>query len=689
MNMKYLPMCLILAVSGTSALSAFAAEPVTVGIEEVVVTARMREESLQDVPESITAYGREQIEAYGIDEYFDFVRITPGLSMVESSQSPGIALFNLRGIGQQLNQEPPVAVIVDGVQIASSAAITQSLVDVERIEVVKGPQGALYGRNAIGGAINIVTKQPTDELSGYALAGIGTNGYRTTEAVIRGPVIQQKMKFSLAGGRSDYDGDFKNTATGKDVNPLENWFFRGRLMTSITDNLDIDLRYNHSETENAGYNAVILPGGDAGDFSVTPQSGRKGGGEREIDEAAVLLTLETSLGTLTSTTSYVDSSDASGYDLDQRPFDLIDLALQITEIEAFSEELRISSASDKRFRYTAGVYYLETEQSRGTDVVLYPLVTGAPVPITLSTDTRQDNTAWAVFAQASYDLRPDLELTLGLRYDEDEREQTDLFSGIINEETFDSLQPKLSLAYDLTDDILIYGTYGEGFRSGGFNQPSPTFPLIYDAEETESYELGIKSQWLDSRIQFNSALFYTLQDNQQVTLVDVQNAGAQGIVTIDETSFTGIEFELLAYLNDDLKLTSGLSFVDTEVETFDSAPQYEGNQSPYSPEVTWSIGLDYAMTLQNDWQLDFHIDYSGQSGLYYEYFGTIEQPSYGLTNIRIGLRHGNVTLELFGENVFDEEYYTDVASNFITGGLGDLAIRGRRDRFGVQLKLEL
>lgn len=657
-------------------------------LEEIKVTARARQESLQDIPDAVKAFSESAIDSYRIDEYFDFARVTPGLSLVETSQSPGIALINIRGIGQQYTQEPPVAIIIDGVQVASAAAVTQALVDLERIEVVKGPQGALFGRNAIGGAINITSRQPTDEFSGYAEAGGGTNGLVTAEAALRGPVSGDRVRFSLAGRYSDYNGDFKNSFTGLNTNPLEDWFIRGRVIADVTDRLSADLRYSHSETENAGFNAVVLPPNDAGDFSGRPMSGYPGWGKRSVDEASARIALETGAGTLTSTTGYVDSSDASGYDLDQRPFDLIDLVEQLTEIEAFSEEIRLTSASDQRLRYTGGFYYLDTEQVRQTEVVLYPLVTGLPFPVSLPTSTVQNNAAWAAFAQVNYDVADRLELTLALRYDEDKRKQTNLLSLAVDKQTFDSLQPKVSLAYDVADDVLAYATYAQGFRSGGFNQPTPSFPLVYGSEETQSYEAGLKSQFLDRRIQVNAAFFYTEQDDQQVTLIDVVGAGAQGTVNIDKTSFTGFELETQALLADGLHLTAGMSYIDSKIKAFAAAPVYVGNRSPYSPEFTWTVGLDYATQFAGDWFLDLHVDYSGQSWMFYEYYGTIEQPSYGLTNFRIKVGRGAYALELFGENIFDEGYYSDVASNITTSGLGDLGIRGRRDRFGANLKVE-
>ena len=656
-------------------------------LQDIVITARARAEALLDVPDSVTAFGADAIERAGMDEVYDLVRLTPGLSLVESSQSPGIALLNIRGIGQQLNQEAPVAVVVDGVQLASPAAITQALTDVERIEVLKGPQGALYGRNAIGGAINIITREPTNELSGYVEAGVATHDSYQLAGVVSGALVPDRLRVKLTGSWSDFGGDFRNAVTGRQTNPLRDWLVRGRTILDVSPDFSLDLRGSYSRTRNRGYNAVVLPGGDAGDFSTRPQSGSVGFGRREIAEVSLLARLRTRIGEVRSVTAYVDSLDESGYDLDQQPIDLISLDIQRSDVRAISQELRLTSDSDRPFRYTGGVYLLWTDFDRITQVTLFPPVTGAPVPITLGTDAVQDNFAWALFGQINYDILPMVELTLAGRYDRDRRRQLDRISGNRVGASFSRFQPKASLAFRPNRDLNIYATYAEGFRSGGFNQPTPAFPNVYDQEQTRSFELGVKSQLLERRLRLNAALFHTTQRGQQVTLVDVQNTGAQGIVNIDRTRFQGAEVELAARIARGLTFTGGATYIDSEITRFARAPQFIGNRSPYTPQWSLSAAVDYETDVGGGWNLALHADYGGQSGLFYEYFGSVRQPAYGLVNLRIGLHNEWVRVEAYAENAFDTKYYADVASNFVTGGLGDLGIRGRGSRYGGRVRL--
>jgi iron complex outermembrane receptor protein len=664
------------------------------GLEEVIVTARRREERLQDVPDTITAFTAVQIERAGIDELVDYVQLTPGLSLVEASQSPGIALINIRGIGQQYQSEAPVAVVIDGVQTTSVSAINQALPDIERIEVLKGPQGALYGRNAIGGAINITTRAPTDDFAGQVKLGYANGDEPKAEAYLSGPIVPGRARFRIAGYYRDYEGDFRNDVTGEYTNPLEDLALRARAIVDLTDALSLDLRASTGRTENAGYQAAVLPGGDAGDFSQRPRSGRAGSGERTFEEYSLRLDWTTSIGVLAATTGYTTSDDESSYDLDQQPIEFLDLDRQFTGIEALSQEIRLTSPDDRSLRYTVGAYYLGTDRDRETAVNVIPF------GLLLPGDVHDDNEAWALFAQLNYDLTEVLEITLAARYDEDSREQTDELSAPgsadhVVTETFDQLQPKVSLAYAITPDVNLYATYAQGFRSGGFNTPGPVFARIYDSEQTTNYEFGIKTTLAGGRVRLNAAAYVTEYDDQQIQLLDL-GTGQQGIVNIDETRNAGFELDASAALGEAVTLTAGVGYLDSEIREFTRQPEVVGNRSPYSPEWTYSLALDYETDL-GQWQGAFRVAATGQAGMAYEYFSRerngdppfnyalSEQPSYVLVDLRATMSHDALSLTLYSNNVFDEKYHSDAVSSIITGGLGELGIRGRARRYGVEV----
>ncbi len=662
------------------------------GVEELVVTARSRAERLVDVPDAITAFSAEHIERAGVNELNDFVRLTPSMALVEASQSPGIALINIRGVGQQYQGEAPVAVVVDGVQVISVSAINQGLVDVERIEVLRGPQGALYGRNAIGGAINIVTREPTDEFEGGVTVGYANGEDEMIEGVLSGPLGSDRLLFRVAGHYNDFNGTITNPFTGGETNALTNSYGRMRLLARPTDSLTLDFRAAHDTTENAGYNGSILPNGDTDDFSLPPVSGREGWGRLEVDEVSFKASLDTGLGELSATTGYVQSSDESSYDLDMSPVDVLELNLQSTEIEALSQEVRLTSSDDGRFRYTAGLFYVATERNRFTDVEVVPFA------LNLLADATDDNAAWAAFAQLNYDITDRLELTLAGRYDEDEREQTNNLSAPgdpdrVVSHTFTMFQPKLSLAYTLAPDLTLYATAAQGFRSGGFNTPGPVFDRIYESEETTNYEVGLKSYLFDGRLLLNVAAYSILYENQQVQLLDL-GTGQQGMVNIPETESVGFEVEFSARLTSSLTLSGGVGYLDSEIKDFPALSIVEGNRPPFSPELTYNLALDYTRPVTDAWDLQLRAALTGQSGLYYEYYsreanGALpyyldNQPAYSLVDLRAALRSESWTLTAFLDNAFDEEYYADASSRIITS-YAEVGVRGRTQRYGVQL----
>lgn len=680
----------LLGLAGAAA--AQSTDAAEAGIGEIVVTARSRAERLVDVPDAVTAFSAQAIENAGIDELNDFVRLTPGVSLVESSQSPGIALISIRGVGQQYQGEAPVAVVVDGVQVISVSAINQGLTDVERIEVLRGPQGALYGRNAIGGAINITTREPTNEFEGAVRVGYANGNDEMVEGMVSGPIVPDRLMFRLSGHYNDFDGTITNPITGTKTNALSSSYGRIRLLARPSDALTLDFRASHDVTENAGYNGVILPGGDAGDFSAPPMSGRQGSGRLTVDEAAFKATWSTPVGDISSVTGYVRSEDQSSYDLDLSPIDFLDLNQQLTGIEAWSQELRITSNTSGPLRYTGGLFYVATERDRFTHVEVIPF------SMNLLADTSDDNAAWAVFAQINYDVTEALELTLAGRYDVDDREQTNNLitpgdpNYLVSEE-FSMFQPKVSLAYKLAPDITLYATAAQGFRSGGFNTPGPVFARVYEAEETTNYEAGLKSILFDGRLSLNLALYSILYENQQVQLLDL-GTGQQGIVNIPKTENNGIELEFALRLTDQLMLSGGIGYLESEITEFTALPIVEGNRPPFAPEFTYSLALDYTTPLTDTFDLVLRAAASGQSGMYYEYYsrernGALpytlsRQPSYTLIDLRASLRGAAWSFSLFADNALDEEYYPDASSNLITG-FGDVAVQGRTRRYGVEL----
>lgn len=644
-------------------------------LEEIVVQARMREESIQDAPVTVSVFNEAAIENAGINSMRDYAGLIPNVTLVET-QNSGFAFINVRGLSQLRNTDPTVAMVVDGVLSTSPLSFSQELFDIQQIEFLKGPQGALYGRNALGGAINIRTKQPTNEFEGMARASGGNGDAWGAQSTISGALIDDKLLGRVSVSYKDSDGWRENITINDKADPYKDESARVKLLWYPTEKLTADFRLSYSETEGASmqfvstalagvFNGVqnpspdsifppghplFVPTADPNDNDVDVQGNIRGFDLRESTNISIKLDWETSIGTITSITGWdkVDHIQAG----EQAHYTSTPLLInaQDRELEALSQEIRITSPEDQALRWIAGAYMVQTDRfvaqsllldngggnpSEGTIPKRSPLPNGPDgdgvnASIQYNADDN-DNFAYALFAQFNYDLTDKLELSLAARYDNDEREQTvktpDAFNapitvgtqvfslpgiGTKRDETFESFQPKLTLRYQPTEEITLYGTYSKGFRSGGFNPsgsgivatsartgPPPNFSIplgvsdIYEKEETSNIELGGKFIFLDGRLIANVAIFSTDVDDQQLFNFITEPLNKQIIRNIDEVSIQGIEFDTKWAVTDNLVLMASYGLIDSEIEKFNANPSTKGNKAPLNPEDTLNLGFQY------------------------------------------------------------------------------------------------
>jgi iron complex outermembrane receptor protein len=696
---------------------------VTSALEEVVVTARMRSESLQQIPLAETAFSSQQIEDARIDQVGDFINMTPNMS-VALSQSAGVSFITIRGIPQVRNGEPPVAVVTDGVLQISERQFTRELFDIDSIEVVRGPQGALYGRNAIGGAVIVNTRQPTDEWEGYVRAGYGKGDDAMGQASVSGPVVADQLYVRLGARYQDREGYFDNINLGVKADPYEDLTVSGLLKWVVNDQFSAALNVSHSETDagsvNFRYQPAILTADGTSldtslpfpfDFSVNDANlvdrrfnqTNVGDNERDISEASIKLDYSAGFGTFTSISSYNDvmeyvSGDQFPYTgaLTQFYFGGAFVAdggqTQFATVDAWSQEFRLTSRDDQRFRWMTGVYYLETDRfistttsdDRGNGLLRIerdPFF-GDPRNPTLSflADDNK-NEAWAVFGNVAYDVTDQLEASVALRYDEDKRRQfvdernTSGQPGAINEKTFDKLQPKVSLKYQATDDALFYGSWGVGFRSGQFNQNGvrQAAALIglqgvddfTPAETATTTEVGFKTELLDRRLRLNGSLYYT-KDENPAYFVFIGSIGAQVLVPINEVTLRGGEIEAVARLADGLDAYASFGYTDSEIERYAVNPAVVGNRAPYVPDTTINVGLQYRRALSSYLGLLLRADYEQRGDQYWDTENTTARDPLNLVNARLGFEDPRGRWSLIGsvENLTDVVYN----SEFVAGG---------------------
>jgi iron complex outermembrane receptor protein len=700
-------MLVAMAVAATAIPTMVQAQEV---MEEVVVTARKRDETALNVPVAVNAFSEADIESAGIVRPQDYIAMTPNMTMVQT-QNQGTTFIVVRGISQARNSEPSVAVLIDGVLMANPSQFNQELFDIERIEVLKGPQGALYGRNAIGGAVIITTKQPGDELEGHLTLGYDSGPGYTVRAGLGGPVGgSETWKFMASASYLDTDGYIDNPFLGEEADPFEDLSGRVRLLWEPSDNFTADLRVYGSQVDTQALYFNITE--DVNDTSLDVRVNNRGNNEREMYGASLKLDFETSAGTLTSITAYDQLEEIlTGDQFDFLPipesalfncpffFCGVDQAQhQFLDVEAISQEFRFTSPADQRVRWIIGAYAIATDRFISTGNVFdlgtgeVPEVKREPLPlfnpqVSYLADS-QDNLAWAVFGELNFDITPRLEGSVALRYDRDDRENTTetpqefipgllvcppppapptdcAFPGQVREETWDDLQPKATLRFKPSDSSSFYIGYSRGFRSGGFNQTGvgatvPAIPGIedlFDQETADTFEAGVKAQFLDRRVSTSLTAYYTEAKGSYFFVFD-PNTSTQNLGNLDKVEYLGFEGEVQGRVGDGLDLYLRVGYTDSEIKESQRDPADVGNQAPLVSEYTVNVGAQYRYDFSASSGLYFFIrpDFTiiGDTYWYPDNF-TVRDP-VNLLNLRTGVGTDTWSVTLWSKNLTDEEY---------------------------------
>src|SRR5687767_14595215 len=586
----------------------------TTEMEEIVVTARKRNENFQDVPVTINVFTETLVKDAGIQRPADFIQMVPNMTLVET-QNAGNAFVVIRGISQARNSEPSVAVQVDGVLQTNPAEFNQELYDIQQIEVLKGPQGALYGRNAIGGAIIITTLDPADEFEATVKAGYGNENSIRGQLGVSGP-LGGSAGYRATVNYYETDGFLHNVFLNESVDPVESLSARARLVFEPSDTFRGDFRVAVDDLSTRALYFVVPRvdeanpfGGfvdDANDVDEPIQLDNPGINDRDVLNSSLKLDFVVGEGTFTSVTHYNTTEEVlTGDAFDFRPaanslfnailgFDLNQS--QFLDIEAYSQELRYTSPTEGKFRWIAGAYYVHTDRfiSTGnmvdTGAGVFPIYReprfGGNNPSATFLADSQDNDAWAVFADATIELGEKTELDLAIRYDEDKRENTtetpEAFlpvgtppgsSGQVREHTWSEPQPKLTLRYAASDALTLYGGWSRGFRSGGFNQTGVGAVAdasgiagvndLFEAEVADTWEVGFKGQFLDRRLNVGVSVFDTESTNGYFFVFLAANS-TQNLGNLD-ADYKGAEFEISARLTDNFELFGSYGYTDSEI----------------------------------------------------------------------------------------------------------------------------
>ena len=667
----------------------------SLAIEEIVVSARRRDENLQDVPIQVAAFDSQTVIDAGIRQTRDFVDLVPNVSL-DDSDTYNNTFVVVRGVTQINNADAPVAIVIDGVPQNNQKQFKMNLFDIERIEVLKGPQGALYGRNAIGGAINIVTKEPGDEFEGIVRASYGDGGAMDLSAAISAPISEDKSSFRLSATYVKDDGRINNTFLGKEADYIDHdYTVRGRLNFTPTDTLTLDFRASYNDFQAGSQWDTPVFSGNANDFAE-PELNILGETQGSVAEYTFKLDADLGVGTLSAITGYTDLEEVNRGDLDFRnpvdsPGGFFGLGFQLGQgqdlfVKMLSQEIRLVSPDDQALRWIIGGYFINTDKALRTrgfvDLDSSFEQINNPALLLIDRQESNDNNAYAFFGQLDYDVTDNFEISAALRYDRDSREQTDLSTSLARKKEFDAVQPKLTLTYKFDDDRLGYFTYSEGFRSGGFNGPGIAADSFND-ETLSNYEIGVKTSWLDRRLIVNSAFFYSEVDDFQFFFVDAISA-SQIIQNIDAVDIFGFEIEAQFRLSETFDLFAGFGSTDSEIKAITVFPGNEGNKTPKTTDQSYNAGLQYRGEIGNGKDFFARIDYEHRGDKYWQVDNVDIQSPLNLLNGRVGFEGELWGVYLWGKNLTDEKYYTDFNPTEFSGLDVDIGYYGRPRTYGIE-----
>jgi iron complex outermembrane receptor protein len=663
---------------------------------EIIVTAQKRSEKLQNVPIQVDVLTGKTLEARQIKMTKEIARTVPNLT-IEKTDVYSNSVIVMRGVSQAANADAPVAVIVDGVPEDDPKQFNMHLFDISDIEVLKGPQGSIYGRNAEAGAIIITTAQPTNDYRGYADVSYGRGSTLDTSAAVSGPIVPDKVLFRIAGSYFRTDGLIPNTFrhVPNDSVPHD-WTVRGNLLFNIGSSSTLNLIAQH-EDYNAGH-VYFVPvwSGNSNDFEL-PQSNFPNRGHGSSTNLTAKFDSDLGFATLTAIGGYTKINQVQITDVDFTnpvdaamhpnafPFQLGDN--QPFSNRIYSQEVRLTSPTSSRFRWLISEDYLNARQFINTHLffdVGNPESDPFNPALTLTENpaiyTRSN---WGIAGQVDYDATNSLTLTAGVRYDTDRRQQLNLLNGVRRGATFSAAQPRLSAAYKLSPDKLIYASWGVGFRSGGFNPPSFHVP-IYRDEKLTNYEIGFKTQWLDRHLTLNGAVFHSIVKNLQFSAIDF-NTGSQVTSNIDRVRINGAELEAVATPVHGLDLFANIGLTDPKIEAFAASPALVGNVPPRGYKATLSGGFDFTQRIAADMNFFIRGDAQHYSSKYWFVDNLDVQRPKTYVNGSFGLSYHNVTASIWGKNIFNVRAYETYFPGQETGLPYDVAFPNQPATYGVEL----
>ena len=709
---------------------------------DIVITAQRRAENLQDVPLSVAVIGGDKLTSLKFNETSDLQYMVPSVTLTNAAGPRNFGFF-IRGIGTSTFSseaiEGSVAYVLDGVVMGQAGSSLGDLPDIERIEVLRGPQGTLFGKNASAGVVNVVTRRPSKEFTGNASVSWGwPDNDRRFSAFLSGP-ITGTLRFSISGRRNKRDGYITNVFDGRKLNDRDDWGGRAKLEWEPTANLTLTGIADYYQRDSdccvwTLYSVGTPPG--APELIQIAKGIKPGRSNLDQDvngdvfsnakSKGVSLQADYRLGgfTLTSITAWRTWETTDGLDSDSTPLNLLDVNYAHFNQAQFSQEIRLASPTGKLIDYVLGAYYFDADvNSRSTQIF-------ATVPLPFfnrRAHITSDSRNMALFGQANLNISKSFKLIGGLRYLKDRVEAAKdrldptyhLTDSDRKAEQSYALVWRAGAQYDLTRDANVFATVTRGFKGGGFDTNIGVGTLRYvKPERPTNYEIGLRTYWPDARLTFNVTAFYTHVDNYQTAGRDPITATYP--IVSSEAKTKGVEFDLgwRPIAATDLNLVLSGSYVDARWGNFPNAPCFGGQTAaegcvpapgspagspgvqqnltdaplPYSPKWQLNAGGSYGIDLSSRLKLQFDLSASYRSAQLIAFPNNprARQDGYVLVNGAIALASGKLwKLSVYGKNLLDEHFAVTMFSTPFGSARGLSQFRPYESQRSVGLSLDV
>jgi iron complex outermembrane recepter protein len=633
-------------------------------LDSVTVTAQKSEQNLLEVPMSISILTNDDLEKRDISYLEDIALYTPGLLMFNTGEV-GLTAPSIRGISANISAfSTPVSLYIDGVPTMTSFGYTSSLLDVERIEVLKGPQGTLYGKNSEVGVINVITKKPNNETRGKVYTKFGTDGKREYGINVSGPLLKDKLYAGFSYKHDEKDGFIKNINTNKEEDTKEGKYAKVNLRYTPSDNLDISFIASNNKRDDGSL--AWASSGQSGNIQTS--SNLIGYSKPEEKTYSLNINYDIDKDTkFTSTTTNRKHKEDAALDVDGTN-KTITHVYRDYEFDTISQEFRLENNFNNT-KVLSGIYL--DKEYYNINYTSYTMM----MPAGNNSIQELGSKTYSFFTNVNTPLSENFSLNTGIRYDKERKDIDVKASNIDMQEDFVAISPKLSLIYNI-DEITSYFTVSKGFKGGGFNPfVSSSYGKVYDEEELISYELGLKGYFFNDTILLSSSLYHMDIDNMQVQLRD--SSFNPYMSNAAKATSKGIELELQAFLNDEFTFFANTAINRTKFDEYNTAStDYSGKYNPFAPKYNFNLGLQY----DNQSGYFARADVSGYGKTYFDEANKYYQKAYELVNLKLGYETNSYKISFYGKNIFDKKH--DATNAYING---NTTVYYDDREFGVEL----